>query len=237
MPASPPVGSSTLATAVLAVTLPAYSDLDFDGFPDADNDRDGRIDEDPGGDTSKDLIGGLYLIDDDGDGAVDETGLLINNDDEDSVSEEDREDGGDDDGDGSADEDPSGDANGDACAGLCGVDDDGDGAIDEGGFFGTGDDDEDGASDEDWYDAVVFELAGSVLRERTPVPWDVTGAGGITGRDYLVADVAAQVTQLRFERVAAPDGGAPLVDITLALTSVDGQVVSLSRRVRIGSAL
>ena len=38
VPASPPIGSSTLATAVLAVTLPAYVDLDFDGVPDADDD-------------------------------------------------------------------------------------------------------------------------------------------------------------------------------------------------------
>ena len=50
VPASAPVGDSTLATAVLAVTLPASIDLDGDGFPDADNDRDGKIDEDlPGG--------------------------------------------------------------------------------------------------------------------------------------------------------------------------------------------
>ena len=42
IPASPPEGSSTLATAVLAVSLSARVDLDADGFPDADNDRDGR---------------------------------------------------------------------------------------------------------------------------------------------------------------------------------------------------
>ena len=41
IPASPPEGSSTKATAVLAVSLSARIDLDADGFPDADNDRDG----------------------------------------------------------------------------------------------------------------------------------------------------------------------------------------------------
>ncbi|MGI9341406.1 MAG: PulJ/GspJ family protein, partial [Gammaproteobacteria bacterium] len=54
VPPSPPVGASTLATAVLAVTLPAFSDLDFDGFPDADNDRDGLLDEDLPGDATND---------------------------------------------------------------------------------------------------------------------------------------------------------------------------------------
>ena len=44
VPASPPTGDSTKATAVLAVAVPMYVDLDSDGFPDADNDRDGRID-------------------------------------------------------------------------------------------------------------------------------------------------------------------------------------------------
>ena len=48
VPASPPVGTSVLATAVLAVSLPATVDLDNDGVPDADNDNDGRLDEDPG---------------------------------------------------------------------------------------------------------------------------------------------------------------------------------------------
>jgi len=33
VPASAPIGDSTLATAVLAVTLPAFVDLDQDGYP------------------------------------------------------------------------------------------------------------------------------------------------------------------------------------------------------------
>ena len=235
VPASPPVGGSTLATAVLAVTLPAYSDLDFDGFPDADNDRDGQIDEDIGSDSNNDIASGIFLIDDDGDGGVDESGLYYYDDDEFSaIIDEDPVDGIDDDGDGTIDEDPPADANGDGCDGLCGVDDDGDGAIDEG---ATSDDDEDGASDEDWYDSVVFYLNGGTLRERTPVPWDETGAGGITGRDFLTSDIAENVTRLRFERIAAPAGGLPLIDIILELTSAAGDTVSLNRRVRAGGAL
>ena len=234
VPASPPVGASTLATAVLAVTLPAYSDLDFDGFPDADNDRDGRIDEDLGADRDNDLAGGIYQIDDDGDGWVDESGLFYYDDDEQNVIDDDRLDGIDNDGDGSIDEDPPADANGDGCPGRCVVDDDGDGSIDE---DGSANDDEDGATDEDWYDPVVFYLSGGTLRERTPVPWDETAAGGITGRDFLTSDIATGVTRLRFERVLPTGGGAPLVDITLELRSADGQSISLNRRVRVGGAL
>jgi type II secretory pathway pseudopilin PulG len=235
VPASAPIGSSILATAVLAVTLPAYSDLDFDGFPDADNDRDGRIDEDPGNDLARDVASGIYLLDDDGDGLVDEGFIFINDDDEDSsISDEDRLDGADNDGDGSVDEDLPADANADGCSGICGVDDDGNGSIDGG---SSADDDESGTSDEDWFDPVVFYLSGGILRERTPVPWDETGVSGVTGRDFLVADLASQVTRLRFERVASPTSGPPLVDITLELTSADGQVVSLNRRVRVGGSL
>ena len=234
VPASPPVGASTLATAVLALTLPAYSDLDFNGFPDADNDRDGRIDEDAGADRNNDFAGGIYLIDDDGDGAVDESGIFSFDDDEQSVIDDDRADGTDNDGDGSVDEDPPADGNGDGCAGLCGVDDDGDGSINEG---GTENDDEDGGTNEDWYDPVVFYLSGGTLRERTPVPWDETGTGGITGRDFLTSDIATSVTRLRFERIAPTGGGLPLVDITLELRAADGQSISLNRRVRVGGAL
>ena len=233
VPASPPVGGSTLATAVLAVTLPAYSDLDFDGFPDADNDRDGLIDEDVGTDAVYDFEDGLYLIDDDGDGLVDES---ISSDDDEfgGFSGEDPLNGVDDDGDGSIDEDPPADANGDGCAGRCGVDDDGDGSIDEG---SVADDDEDGAADEDYYDAVVFYLDVGTLRERTPVPWDETGAGGITARDFLTSAIAAGVTRVRFERIPASTGGLPLIDITLELTSAGGESISLNRRVRVGGAL
>lgn len=235
VPASPPTGSSTHASAVLAVTLPAYSDLDFDGFADADNDRDDRLDEDFDLDATNDLAAGIAGIDDDGDGSVDDLLIFINNDDEDdALTDEDLVDGIDNDGDGSVDEDPPSDSNADGCAGLCGVDDDGDGQVDEG---GQTDDDEDGASGEDWFDAVVFYLGGDTLNERTPVPWDQNGDGAVTGRDYLISVLTNEVTRLGFERVPAAGGVLPLIDISLELESASGHTVSLSRRVRVGGAL
>jgi len=232
IPPSPPVGDSTLATAVLAVSLPAYSDLDFNGIPDADNDGDGRIDEDTDHDRTNDDASGIYLIDDGGDGTVDE--YSANDDDEYMNGQnEDPENGLDDDNDNNVDEDPASDMNGDGCPGICGIDDDGDGQIDEG---SANNDDEDGATSEDWYDPVVFLLAGDTLVERLPVPWDENGTGGITGRDFVTSVLAANVTRLRIERVAA--SSAPqLIDITLELASPTAGVVSLTARVRVGGAL
>ena len=233
IPASPPEGSSTLATAVLAVSLSASVDLDADGFPDADNDRDGRLDEDYPPDVANDSSAGLHLIDDGGNGLVDEgTG----NDDDEwlSADDEDPIDGVDNDVDGIVDEDPGADMNGDGAPGVAGVDDDGDGQIDEG---NAGDDDEDGSVDEDWLDAVVFYLQGATLIERHPVPWDETGVGGITGRDFLVSEIADNVTRFSVERVATPLGAPQLVGIVLELTGPGGDVVSLEAQARVGGSL
>lgn len=235
VPPSPPEGDSTLATAVLAVTLPSYSDLDFNGFADADNDGDGRVDEDPDNDRNYDFAPGIYLIDDNGNGFVDD-GLFADSDDDEwfSQSDEDPLNGIDDDDDNNIDEDPPGDLNGDGCSGVCGVDDDNDGLVDE---AGSENDDEDDNTNEDWYDPVVFYLDNGILKERTPVPWDESGAGGITGRDFLTSDIADAVTRLRFERLPTSASGAQLVDITLDLTGANGQTVSLNRRVSLGGAL
>ena len=234
VPPSPPIGDSILATAVLAVTLPAYQDLDADGFADADDDRDGLIDEDLPEDSHNDFGSGIYLIDDDGNGVVDDS--LYEDDDEAFLTEgEDPINGVDDDGDGSIDEDPSANMNEDGCPGVCGVDDDADGLIDEG---SVDDDDEDGQQDEDWYNAVVFYLETGVLKLRTPVPWDETGVGGVTGWDFIISDIAENVTRFRVERVAGVPGTEQLVDLTLELTSsVSGEMVSLHTRVRVGGAL
>lgn len=235
VPPSPPIGSSVNATAVLAITLPAFSDLDFDGFPDADNDRDGRVDEDLPADRNNDFASGIYLIDDGGDGTIDEGSSSPNDDDEYfSQQDEDPENGLDDDNDGNIDEDPPSDANADGCPGRCGVDDDGDGQVDEG---SNQDDDEDGQSDEDWYDPLVYYLQAGQLRERTPVPWDESGAGGVTGRDFVDAVIAEHVTRLRFERLPRSAGQPQLIDITLQLTLPAAGTVSLSTRVRVGGAL
>lgn len=236
VPASAPIGDSTKATAVLAVTLPSYADLDGDGIPDADNDRDGLVDEDVPDDMQADVASGIYLIDDDGDGYVDEASINPGDDDEVSaISGDDPFNGIDDDGDGSVDEDAPSDANDDGCAGTCGLDDDGDGQVDEG---SGSDDDEDGSADEDWYDPVVFYLYQGKLWERTPVPWDETGIGGISGRDFVTSEVADHVTRFRVERIARTNERHQLVDLTLELTAPDsGEVISLNTQVRVGGAL
>ena len=140
----------------------------------------------------------------------------------------------DDDGDGSIDEDPAADMNADGCAGVCGVDDDTDGTIDEG---SVDDDDDYGQADEDWYDPLVSYLDNGVLKQRNPVPWDETGTNGITGMDFIISDIAKNVTRFRVERV---DNATTLqlVDITLELTDPgSGEFISLQTRVRVGGAL
>ena len=236
LPPSPPIGDSTLATAVLAVTLPAYFDLDGNGIPDADNDGDGLLDEDLPADSHNDFGPGIYLIDDDGNGITDYILSPDGDDDEsnDLSQGEDPVNNIDDDGDGSIDEDPPADMNADGCPGICGVDDDGDGLLDEG---DSADDDEDGFVDEDWYDPLVFYLASGVLKMRQPVPWDQTGTSGITGRDYIISDIAENVTRFRVERL--DNGGTfDIVEITLELTSpLTGESISLQTQVRLGGAL
>jgi len=235
VPASPPIGDSTLATAVLAVTLPAYQDLDDDGFPDADDDRDGLIDEDLPNDSNYDFAPGIYLIDDGGNGQVDENPIFGWDDDETlGQINEDPIDGIDNDADNNVDEDNASDMNGDGCPGLCGVDDDNDGTIDEG---SADDDDEDGGEFEDWYNPVVFYLAGGTLKQRTPVPWDENASGLVSGRDFITSDIADNVTRFRVERL---DNGSvvEIIDLTLELTSpLTGETVSLQAQVRIGGAL
>ena len=235
VPPSPPEGSSTRATAVLAVSLDRTRDLDGDGVPDADNDGDGRFDEDPPGDRNFDLAPGIYLVDDGGNGLVDE-GIGSSNGDDDegnSVIDEDPVNGLDDDDDGLVDEDPAADANGDAAPGIAGVDDDRDGMVDEG---GVADNDEDGQLGEDWVDSVVFYLEGDRLVERTPVPWDEDASGSVSGRDFVVSTLVEGVTRFRVERVPPVAERPVLVDLVLELASPEGESVSLHARVRVGGA-
>ena len=238
IPPSPPVGDSTFASAVLAVTLPAFVDLDQDGFADADDDEDGLIDEDLPNDNTHDFAPGIMLIDDDGDGDIDEGFSSYDDDEYLSGVNEDPLNGIDDDGDNNVDEDTASDSNGDGCPGTCGVDDDGDGNIDEG---NADDDDEDGGTFDDPYDPVVYYLNGNALIERMPVRWDTDGIsvpdGPVDGRDFEESVIAENVTRLRFERL--DDGTAlEIVDIVLELTDpATGESVSLQTRVRIGGAL
>jgi prepilin-type N-terminal cleavage/methylation domain-containing protein len=235
VPPTPPVGDSTRASAALAVTLDRTLDLDRDGTPDADQDGDGRFDEDPGGDRTNDQAPGIYLIDDDGDGQVDEGGDSGDDDEDGAVAGEDPLNGLDDDGDGNIDEDPGTDTNLDGCPGVCGVDEDGDGLIDE---TPAADDDEDGAIDEDWLDPVVFYLDNGTLMQRTPVPWDVSGSGGVRGRDFVTHALAENVSRFRVERL--PQAGERAVQVKLVLELTDprsGDSVGLETRVRVGGDL
>lgn len=234
VPASAPPGSSVQASAVLAVTLPRDIDQDRNGIPDADNDGDGRFDEDPGADNQADSASGIYLIDDDGDGLIDE-GSLANNDEEAATEGEDPFDTRDEDADQSIDEDLPADRNADGCSGICGIDDDKDGAIDE---ETAEDDDEDGSVDEDGYDPVVFYLENGVLRKRMPVPWDENGSSAVDGRDFIVSDLAEGVTRFRVERLPASSGAPQMVDLLLELTDAEtGASLSLQLRLRLGGAL
>ena len=234
VPASPAEGSSIKATAVLAVSLSADVDLDADGFPDADNDKDGRIDEDYPSDSNFDYGDGIYLIDDGGDGFVDESFKDRDDDERLNGNDEDPINGIDDDGDGVIDEDPGADMNADGAPGIVSVDDDGDGQIDEG---NSADDDEDGAVDEDWLDTVVFYLQGDSLVERHPVPWDETANGSVTGRDFIETVIAEGVTRFRVERLEQSVSGEQLIDLTLELAGASGATASLNARVRAGGAL
>jgi prepilin-type N-terminal cleavage/methylation domain-containing protein len=234
IPLSPPEGSSTKATAVLAVSLGARIDLDADGIPDADNDGDGAIDEDYPADILFDDSPGIYQIDDGGNGSADEGASNKDDDDEQlNSNDEDPINGIDDEGDGLVDDDPSADMNGDGAPGIIGVDDDDDGFIDEG---SSADDDEDGRSNEDWMDAVVFFLREDSLVERHPVPWDADGSGGASGRDYIESAIADGVSRFRVER-SSDNGGTEIVDITLEITAAaSGETVSLHTRVRVGGS-
>jgi len=211
---------------VLAITLDRALDRDGDGFADADNDKDGAVDEDVPDDTGNDGQAGIVGVDDDGDGVVDDGGNT--DDDEDGITGEDGLTGADDDGDGAVDEDPGADANGDGSPGAAGTDDDGDGLTDEGHVF---DDDEDGRNDEDWLDPVVYFLSGSTLVERMPNP------NPVDGNDYTESTVAEDVTLFRVERI--PQGGdrALRVDLTLELTTPGSEPYTIHTQVRVGGAL
>ncbi len=250
VPPSPPEGSSSLASAVLAVTLDPTLDVDGDGWADANNDRDfldinqnglrdagepERIDEDLDNDNSNDGAPGLLGIDDDGDGTIDlssATPALADND-EDQAKTEDPADGIDNDGDGSIDEDIFPDMSGDGAPGLIGVDDDLDGQVDEGQWL---DDDEDGSVNEDWYDPVVFYLSGASLIERQPALSDQNGDTLVTGADFTESVIAEGVTLLRFERLPQGPNRALLLDITLELAAA-GERLRLTSRVRLGGGL
>jgi prepilin-type N-terminal cleavage/methylation domain-containing protein len=227
---SPARVSRTWETAVLALPLSYEADRNGNGVPDADNDGDGRFDEDHHTDSTNDAMTGIAGIDDDNDGLVDEILLYVGDDDEDgALVGEDPLDGVDDDGDGTIDDDVPADMNDDGQPGIAGIDDDGDGVADEGNYT---DDDEDGKFSEDGIDPVVFRLVGSTLTERVPVPWDENNDGSVTAADWVELPLAEGVTYFRVERVETER--ATLVDVTLTLTGAGGATLTVRTQQRVG---
>lgn len=129
-----------------------------------------RIDEDPNTDMTSGGWAGIELLDDDGDGSVDEGNFK--DDDEDGQTDEELLDGIDNDGDGNVDEDLAADMNGDGMPGIAGMDDNGDGIVDNGGSSKKLDNDEDGLTYEDSIHPIVFTLnpAAKTLNE---INWSV----------------------------------------------------------------
>jgi type II secretory pathway pseudopilin PulG len=209
---------------VLAVTLDPTLDRDGDGFPDADNDRDGRIDEDLDENVTNDGAPGIVGVDDDGDGTADEGDSR--DDDEDGASNEDTADGVDNDGDGLVDEDLKADANDDGKPGLRSFDDDGDANVDEG---NSEDDDEDGRRNEDWLDARVFRVVGTTLVERLPDP------GAANGTVFTERTIAVGVSDFRATYFASAGAGLPpTLAISLTLAGAGGATVTVDTRIRLG---
>lgn len=226
---------------VLAVTLDPTLDRDMDGWADANNDKDfldinnngsrdageiERIDEDPSHDTNNDAAPGIVGIDDDNDGSVDEGDSR--DDDEDGLNNEDGWDGVDEDGDNNIDEDPKHQMTDDNEAGLALIDDDYDGNVDEG---DKNDDDEDGEKEEDWFDPVVFYLNGTVLIQRVP------NINPVDGNDFQENPIVENVTNFQVIRIPQGSGRSVLVEVTLELTSAEGEIVNFNTRVGVGSGL
>ncbi|MFK8020098.1 MAG: PilW family protein [Pseudomonadales bacterium] len=227
-----PVPAGWNDTAVLAVTLDGYSDIDLVDGADRDNDGDGRVNEDPPADWNFDYAPGLWRLDDDGDGEIDEGDN--DDDDEDGTSDEDWLDGIDNDGDGRIDEDPGADVLNNGCPGLCGTDDDGDDLVDETFSGGVGNDDEDNLGGEDWLDLRVFHMSNNQLLERIPAPFEVSGTPPISGRDFVEEVIAYDVVELSFERLDTGTN-AELVRIELKLENEEGERVELETTIRVGT--
>lgn len=190
---------------VFAVTLPASVDRNGDGIADADNDGDGLVDEDPGSDVTNDAMPGIILVNDDADGSTDE---------------------------GATDDDDEGGGSNEE--GLDNTDNDGDGRVDEDyGSLVAVDDDADGSTDEDWFDPVVYQLSGTIITERMPVPWDVDSNAVLNGKDYVTNTVLEGVTLFEARRQAI-GVGRTLLHLKISAQDDANNIHTLETSVRIG---
>ena len=169
-----------------------------------------RIDEDLGADMSLNNKSGIEMVDDDGDGMIDEGGVV--DDDEDGLNDEDQLDGLDNDSDGNFDEDFANDNNADGEPGIAYMDDDGDGSIDEG---IAKDDDEDGSFEEDPINAIIYSIVSGTSTLQASMPYN----GQTTVLSTRIASF--QVTCETPERIL----------IELTLTGDDGESVTFSEYV------
>lgn len=241
MPDNPGTTQNESVRDVIAVAMPHAMDRDEDGWADGNNDRDfqdsnqnsardvdepERIDEDFGDDRFNSSGSGIYGIDDNNDGSIDEGGNK--DDDEDGSNNEDPENGIDDDGDGQIDEDTKKDQNEDGESGVAGVDDDEDGSVDE---ENKNDNDEDGVRGEDWFDVIVFSVSGGNLVQRIP------NLDPTDGTDFSTYVIAENVNSFSITRQVGGDGKTIVLDVTLVLDKANGQTKSFNSVIRLGGAL
>ncbi|MGD8891944.1 MAG: type II secretion system protein [Desulfobacterales bacterium] len=191
--------------------------LAFSGFINDDDDyyfNDSlfpKIDEDLKGEMTIDDLPGIGMVDDDGDGLVDES-ADHSDDDEDGLLGEDPLNGEDDDGDGNIDEDVNHDSNDDGAQGIAKIDDNGDGQVDNGAT--SSDDDEDGVQNEDSLNPVMytFESGTNTLTESLPS----------TGESV---DLSSHVSQFQVTYEAPDVTHGPRVQIALTITGDDAESV------------
>lgn len=188
----------------------------------ADNDEDGVLDEDWGGDAGNDNQPGFAGFDDDGDGSIDEGGAIRkNDDDEDGYDDEDISKNGIDDDSGGAgpdgdyDEEFRADMNGDGCPGICFRDDDGDGSYDEGDIS---DDDEDGMADEDPVDPLIFYLKNGSLYEKKVI-WNLSTSLSEVSEKKLIDNVS----QFAVTRLLGANGKT-IIRIRLEVSGVGSNI-------------
>ena len=210
----------------LAFSMGSHIDRDDDGFADADNDRDGKIDEDIPRDMNNDGKPGIKGVDDNNDGKIDNA--KPNDDDEDGTQNEDTKNLLDDDNDGMVDEDFHDDVNGDGEPGFALVDDDMDGLVDEG---DPKDDDEDSLIDEDWIDSIVYYLQAGEIVERLPNPH------AISGDDYSEIVLVENVTQFQVTRLTASADKNAAVNIHLEITDDQANTYSSDQTLYFGDDL